>query len=290
LIKKDRPIYELALAHYGVRAGLPAEQMKWTQRALDINGLETMGSNAGVWHDHLGWGGLTFHRTAWMAGDPVTFNSGNPVFGIHTLPATIKAVDFDFYNNVTSGEGHTYHDLTPEKSEILRTSDAVDIAFLDGNYWLTDMENGEWLNYTVASGKAQSYRISVTYQASDKAELSFTINNGAGISCLLPATSTPAEGLIGCLDIPAGASVLKMTLTGLSNVLQIKDIKIESGNCTATGKSVISASNDDPIVAVRYYTPTGIEVMRPSDTGVYIVRQIMQSGKEKINKATYNNQ
>jgi hypothetical protein len=45
--------------------------------------------------------------------------------------------------------------------------------------------------------------------------------------------------------------------------------------------------NNDPIVAERYYTLQGIEVARPAENGIYILKQRYASGNEKAKKIIY---
>ena len=66
----------MAYAHYKIRLGLDDEAVKWTKRAMDITNNESGNEKSGWSLDHLGWGGLTCHRTEWMAGDPVSFKMG----------------------------------------------------------------------------------------------------------------------------------------------------------------------------------------------------------------------
>lgn len=68
---------EMALAHYAVRSGLPAEKYTWLQRYRDYMieryGCENWGVAPNWFYEWTGWGTLTKRLTPWMAGDPVTF-------------------------------------------------------------------------------------------------------------------------------------------------------------------------------------------------------------------------
>ena len=81
---EDRPIYEQAWAHFQGRMGLGG-QATWTKRgrdtAIELYGLEQNGWSL----DHPGWGGLTFRRPNFAAGDPL---SGFTDDGTPQLPIT----------------------------------------------------------------------------------------------------------------------------------------------------------------------------------------------------------
>ena len=91
---------EMALAHYAVRSGLPAEKYTWLQRYRDYMieryGCENWGVAPNWFYEWTGWGTLTKRLTPWMAGDPVTFSTGKRVSGLHQLPSTILAADYAF--------------------------------------------------------------------------------------------------------------------------------------------------------------------------------------------------
>ena len=80
---------EMALAHYAVRSGLPAEKYTWLQRYRDYMieryGCENWGVAPNWFYEWTGWGTLTKRLTPWMAGDPVTFSTGKRVSGLHQL-------------------------------------------------------------------------------------------------------------------------------------------------------------------------------------------------------------
>jgi hypothetical protein len=232
LISHDRPVYELALAHYNVRAGLPAESTKWTQRALDINGLETLGEGAGVWHDHLGWGGLIFRRTSWMAGDPVSYAGGNRVFGLHQVPGEIKIADFDYYAG--SGQNHTYYDTsTGNAGGVYRNDSDVDIQAGDGDYVVYNMSNGEWMSYTIGTSPQNEgyYDIFIRHN---------TVNSGAKIKLaldgteydetFLPVTSGFAETKVATVHLNKGCEVIRIYQTGTDNGTELSRMRIAEAN------------------------------------------------------------
>jgi hypothetical protein len=43
----------------------------------------------------------------------------------------------------------------------------------------------------------------------------------------------------------------------------------------------------DPVISTRYYTLQGVEIKKPVDKGVYIVKKIHESQKQETNKIIY---
>lgn len=257
----QRPICEMAIAHYGIRAGLPAEKMLWTQRTLDIFNKEKGYEKSGWSLDHLGWGGLTFHRAEWMAGDPCTWINENPKFSMPEVPCTIKAVDYDFYTG--DGEGRTYHNKGTAKNNVYRTDGTVEIVKDGADYVVTNMETGEWLNYTLGASVTGTYNIIVTYKASSETQLSFAANNGEPLIETLSASTVFQEHTITGLRLNPGVSVLRMEVTGASNVLQLRDIRVEpafneGGTITFDGNLNTSGAN-------RYELKWEFESVLPSN-------------------------
>ena len=69
------------------------------------------------------------------------FTSGVPQFGMHVLPGTIEAENYDYFP--IDGEGKTYHDMTTSNSGGQYRDDGVDINTIStNNYALTD--HGQW--------------------------------------------------------------------------------------------------------------------------------------------------
>lgn len=159
------PFHEMALAHYRDRVGLNADRYKWLQRVFDISTAESGLEGQGFQVDFPGWGGLTFRRPANCPGDPVEFVNGKPVYKMHVVPGKIEAEDFDHFT--TNGQGKVYNDHTAANTGgQYRTGEAVDIETCsEGGYNLTGLENGEWINYTVAVPTAGTYKLKMRYAA-----------------------------------------------------------------------------------------------------------------------------
>lgn len=176
----DKPAWEMPLNHYMIRMNVPADSLKWLKRARDI-GIEKTGyEQSGYKLDCPGWGGLTYRRPADCPGDPcLGFTLMKPVLGLNLFPDTLDLVNYDYFpSDGRGGEGKTYHDLTPGNSGgIYRLDGDVDIAeSAQEGYILTDLEPGEWMNYTVYIPSTGLYEISVRYAAANgdgKIKISF---------------------------------------------------------------------------------------------------------------------
>jgi hypothetical protein len=159
------PFHEMTLAHYRDRVGLNPDRYKWLQRVFDISTRESGLEGQGFQVDFPGWGGLTFRRPANCAGDPVEFVNGTPVYKMNVVPGKIEAENFDHFT--TDGQGKVYNDNTAANTGgQYRTGEAVDIETCsEGGYNLTGLENGEWINYTVAVPTAGTYKLKMRYAA-----------------------------------------------------------------------------------------------------------------------------
>ncbi len=254
---------EAALAHYSVRAGLPAENWKWLKRyrdyMIDVHGYEGMGVEPNWYYEWTGWGTLTKRRTVWMAGDPVTFASGERVSGIHKVPCDIAAVDYDYYCYNEDAEGHTYHNIGTTRSTIYRTDGAVEIAQVNDKYVVTDVEDGEWLNYTLAIDKTTKYDVLVTYKADSEVTLSAAVDGYEAVQGTLPAASDFTQARIAILDINAGAVVLRLSAIESGEGLQISNIHIEANDDKDVFASCKFSAEDVPHCYLSWYS-TGFDL------------------------------
>jgi hypothetical protein len=220
-----RPVYEVALAHYDVRMGLNPDMMKWTKRALEISNQEVGYETSGWSLDHLGWGGLTFHRTAWMTGDPVHFVNGKPVFEMPVIPCAINAVDYDFFT--ADGQNRTYNDLTPNNDGAVYRMDGVDIASGDNGYVVNNMQNGEWLSYTFKVLAEGEYRIVLRHNTTGSgAKMKAVVDGELQVESVLPQTNGFEETSLGGFRLTKGAKVVRIYVTGESNLTSMSQVKI----------------------------------------------------------------
>lgn len=221
-----RPVYEIAMAHYKVRAGLNEDQMLWTKRALDISNTEVGYESSGWSLDHSGWGGLTFHRSAWMAGDPVHFVNGKPVFEMPQAPCVINAVDYDFFS--ADGQNRTFYDATPDNSGAVYRMDGVDIVADDNGYVVTDIQNGEWLSYTFNVPVDGDYLVVLKHNTNaDGAKFRAVIDGDVELDASVPVTTGYENMSLGNIRLTKGAKVLRIFVTGESNVSKLSKIEIQ---------------------------------------------------------------
>lgn len=159
-----RPVLEMPVAHFTVRQEL-ADEAKWTVRSRDY-AATNFGYEQNTGTDAPGWGGLSFRRPPWCAGDPISgFENDLPAFEMNVLPGTIEAENYDYF--VEGGESRVYHDTDDSNSgENYRTDEGVDIGLCsEGGYALTDMDQGEWMTYTCDVSEPGIYSLDVRYAA-----------------------------------------------------------------------------------------------------------------------------
>ncbi|MEI6891837.1 MAG: carbohydrate-binding protein [Pontiella sp.] len=221
------PILEATLGHYKDRMNLQYEETKWLER-----GFEFLTNEVGVEQltttDHAGLGGLKYRRVS--PGDPIRgFTNGVPVYAMHTIPCTIEAENYDYFT--LNGEGRTYHDLTPTNSGGEYRDDDVDITRCsEGGYALTDLENGEWLTYTVAVPTNGEYDISIRCAASTaggKIQFSFDAEDKTG-EIRVPASSSGWQDVLIAEGVSLSNRVqsMKIRFSGVSNAFELKSISI----------------------------------------------------------------
>lgn len=219
-----------AYSHYLVRAGENDEDTKWLQRTqeytLDKYGYETSGTAPNWFYEWNGWGTLTKQLEPWMAGDPVSYVNGTRVSGIHTVPGVINATDYDYYNISEDGEGHTYHKTVAAEASPYRADGGVSLH-KSGDVWVVaDNHAGEWLSYTVAAPISDTYDVYVTYKGSAVATLGAAVAGSEKALAELPATTDFTEALIGTLEFPAGASVMRLCVEQADSSLEIASIRV----------------------------------------------------------------
>ncbi|MDQ0113312.1 AbfB domain-containing protein [Paenibacillus harenae] len=228
----SRPVYEQAVAHFKVRMG---QEALWTERGRDTaiagSGYEKAGGNT---LDQPGWGALTFRRPELMAGDPISgYENGLPVYSMNVLPRTIEAEHYDQFTG--DGEGHTYHDLTASNSGGKYREDSVDIgADGAGGYAVTDLENGEWLSYSVYVPVTGNYRINVRYAGAEEGgTIRFAFNGSNSTSDFgLPSTGGAANWNTYTVEdnvlLTAGVQVMQVFIGGDSQAFNLDQISVSN--------------------------------------------------------------
>jgi hypothetical protein len=226
-----RPVFEQPLAHFQVRMGRPAAETRWTERARDVAITQGGQEGTGFSLDHAGWGGLTFRRPPLCAGDPIKgfASNGLPQFGVHVLPGTIAAVNYDHFP--VSGEGRTYHDLSPGNASTQYRSDDVDIGCgPDGRPVLTHLEPAEWLTYTVHVANAGAHRIEARYVATGtEGALRFAFG-GTDVTedVALPATQgmSATHAVATGVMLRAGVQAMRVFVAGAPRALALESITV----------------------------------------------------------------
>lgn len=238
---------EQALAHYKIRMGVDSSEMKWLQRSHDRlmgdYGFENWGVS-GHHYEWFGWGTLTKRRTAWMAGDGGTFVSAKHVSGLPVAPCIIRAVDYDYFNG--NGEGRTYHNDGKTVGTLYRTNGSIEILQDGTEPVVTTMIAGEWMNYTMVfpapdgnttPSVSKKYNIYVTYQsAGTGAKLFAAVDDGIRKGKELLAASQWTERCLGTFTVNCGANVVRIYVKGNSNLLKLKNIRVEPIVTSGLGK------------------------------------------------------
>ncbi|MDR0865859.1 MAG: hypothetical protein LBO74_13145 [Candidatus Symbiothrix sp.] len=84
---------------------------------------------------------------------------------------------------------------------------------------------------------------------------------------------------------PFEALIAANLSSGVSPITVIGDL---DGEGLSTGlDSRITVTSSDPVIETKYYTTQGVEVQKPSDTGVYIVKEIHASQKATVTKTIH---
>ncbi len=209
--------YELIVGHY-VGRGLvsSANEAKWITRTRDYNIAQSGYEKTDSGGAYIGWGGLTFRRPDYCYGDPVSgIESNVPSYAIHQLPGTIEAELYDY--SQVDGNGRTFYDLSAGNSGgKYRTGGDVDIAACsEGGYALTDLEDGEWVSYTVNVSTSGMHSISVRYAAEEETAVRIALG-GEDVTdnVVLPATGSSNDWssctIADNLTLSAGVQALRI--------------------------------------------------------------------------------
>ncbi|MBP0903827.1 T9SS type A sorting domain-containing protein [Mariniflexile gromovii] len=232
--KNLAPVYEISLAHYKNRMNVETSKTKWLERGFALLEQGIGVENGSDPSDHPGYGGLKFRRVS--PGDPISgFDSnGLPVFKIHDTSNIIEAENFDYFT--TNGQGKTYNDLS--SSNVIgeyRSDEDVDIKTCsEGGYAVTNIQNGEWLIYTLNVSTGGLYDISIRY-ASVNANGKIRINvSGDDLTSevSVPFGGSNSTGLTDWKDLKVANSVrlskgvypMKIIFSGEDNSFDLNNI------------------------------------------------------------------
>lgn len=249
-----RPVFEMPVAHYLGRGLKTEEEVKWIVRARDKS-IEVSGDyeKAGWTNDAIGWGGLTARRPESCFGDPITgFDANNlPIYKMHIETDVIEAENFDYF--VLSGNERAYKDnSTGNSGNTYRTNEDVDIESISsGNYNITNIEDGDWLTYTVYIPSSGSYDFDLIYSSTNSnGKIKLNLNNvDVTDAVVVPHGGTDSNGFTDWktlsfkdLELTQGVQSLKLLFSGASN-----SFKIDKFSFRGTGNT----SDQNPNLSVR---------------------------------------
>lgn len=284
---EHRPIYEQAVAHFNVRMGLEKEAV-WTFRSREVAIAESGYEKTGWSLDHPGWGALSFRRPPQTAGDPISgFSDGAPVFQMNRVPGTIEAINFDYFPG--DGEGRTYHDKTPGNAASDYRGDAVDIGFdPETGYFLTDLEDGEWITYTVSVPSSGWYRIGVSHASANgegTVRFAFAGNDVTG-EVSLPDTGGLAnwteQTVAERLYLQAGVQAMRLFIGGESGSFTLRTISIDEDDSPLAPPQPPANLSAEAVSAVEIELDWGIV----AETFGYSVKRATASGGPYLTVAT----
>jgi hypothetical protein len=133
-----------------------------------------------------------------------------------SIPGQIEAEEYDL-----GGEGIAYSDTTSGNSGGEFRSDDVDIALCsEGGFALTDLENGEWLNYTISVAETGKYSFDVRYAAESEGTIRFMLaDNDITGDVILPTTGSSntwaTERVTQNITLDAGVYYLRAYVSGV---------------------------------------------------------------------------
>lgn len=201
------------LMDYSVRLGRSDDSLLWVRRAYDMD-MDSIAKTENKTIKDM----LLDYRTPWMAGDGGTFNSeGQHVSGLPAMPGRIKAVDYDYFNNVVSGNGRTYYNPSSRTDSYYRKEGGMQISPVDGGYVVTDLKDGSWMNYTVVFPQTGYYRFAALAEISNPAvRIGFAVDG------------SEVEWGGGPVKVQAGARVIRIYVDGADDGVSLSEIVVEA--------------------------------------------------------------
>jgi hypothetical protein len=209
------------LMSYKVRLNKSADSLVWIERA---NMIERDSLNE---HCQQNLEYLYDYRTVWMAGDGGTFSDGLFEPGLPAMPGEITAANYDYFNNEISGDGHTYHHEGSRSDNNYRTEGGIPIVKDGGKYVLSELKDGDWMNYTFTLASAGTYQISVDASVVQSgADIGFSVDNGREVKSALTPSSDYLTQDIGAIKLSAGAKVVRIYVHGKTDGMKLAGIRI----------------------------------------------------------------
>lgn len=232
---------ECALAHYSVRAGLPEDSYTWLRRyrnyMTETYGHESWGKPNNWYYEWKGWGTLTKRLPEGMRGEAARFSDGHKISGIHTLPGSITAGDYDYFCPEAGGaQDHTCFSSSPVApgESAYRSDGGMNI---DGHGAVRQLSPGDYMTYTVSSSRCANYW--VTLNGENTAESCFSV---------AVADGTYAASENGCASVvlPAGASTLTIRIDRCHPDIKIEEIRISSDHPSGVKDNIVAADDHLP--------------------------------------------
>ena len=98
----------------------------------------------------------------------------------------------------------------------------------EDNYVVTQIEDGEWMNYTVSIPTDGDYTVYLVYQSKGNSLLSVASDSEVKTEPMqLPSSIQWTEREIGKLTLPAGACVLRLQIEQAGDKLEIQKIIVK---------------------------------------------------------------
>lgn len=267
---KHFPMVTPMLMAYKVRLGRPADSILWVQRSYDVE-MDLLRQKGSLTEDNM-----TDYRTAWMAGDAGTFADGQHQSGLHKVPGTVQAADYDFFNDSVSGLARTYYNSIARQDDgIYRREGGMTIAIdtADGKPMVTQLKKGAWMNYTLWVTEGGTYEVKVGAKvASGDATMGFAVDNTTATFVALTASADESEQSLGTIRLQAGARVLRLYVDGADDAVSLKHVTLTKGensseavayewnshdySSTAGGGTIRNDQGADNLYAVDYSSKT----------------------------------
>ena len=131
---------------------------------------------------------------------------------------------------------HTYHNVGKERSSVYRTDGTVEIGKEGDEVYVTDMEHGEWMSYTMVfpapddnmdANVEKRYNVYATYRSSSAGTKLFVAVDGVEKKGKeLQPSNGWTEKLLGTVTVRCGATVLRVYMQGKGHTLDLKELRI----------------------------------------------------------------
>ncbi|WP_406683279.1 carbohydrate-binding protein [Seonamhaeicola sp. MEBiC1930] len=263
---EEHAYYELLLGHYIDKGFKSENDALWTKRARDIKvQLNGAFEGTGFANASTGWGGLSYRLPTGCMGDAVVgFSENLPVFSVPSVVGVIESENFDY--SPVGGEGRIYHDTSSTNDGVeYRIDEGVDIKVCsEGGYAVTNIEDGEWLTYTVNVPSTGTYDINIRYASSNSnGKIKFNFG-GVDVTSdvTVPHGGSNSIGLTDWKDfevasevrLEKGVQAMKVLFSGAANTFELNNIAL----------SLVEEEPDPINLAFAHGTATQ-STNRPSD-------------------------